>query len=128
LIYFDAVQEIAASEFPFVESLPKREQASVRTAVDVLNDWREAMRIHGTLIPTSMVIAVLKISKQRVHQLISDGRLVSVKFGGHHYVTELSLTEVAKHERKNGRPFKGASLVQTLRASREFFASKDSSK
>ncbi len=120
------MHEIAASEFPFVDALPRREKAAVKTAVDVLNDWREATRLHGSLVPTSMVAAVLNVSKQRVHQLIQHGRLVTVVFGGHNYVTELSLNDLASSERKSGRPFKVAGTFKKSLAVADYLAEETS--
>lgn len=106
------VQDIMSSEFAFVGGLPKREKAKVRTAVDVLNEWREATKLHGSLVPRPLVARVLNVSQERVRQFIDEGRLQTVRVEGHDYVTEGSLVVLAKAERKHGRPFKVASEVQ----------------
>jgi hypothetical protein len=109
------MQDIAR-EFPFVASLPKAERKAVRSALDVLSEWREASREHGSLMPSSLAAAVLNVSIERVRQYISEGRLKSIDFHGKHYVTEASLNELASSERKNGRPFKIKGIVGKSKA------------
>lgn len=104
--------EATANEFPFVEALPKREKSKVLKAVDQLKDFAELSKQHGTLVPLFMVQAVLGVSKQRVYKFVTDGRLPTVMFQGHHFVTEDAIVEFAKKERKNGRPFKVVSSLK----------------
>lgn len=120
------MQEIAASEFPFVESLPKREKARVRSALDVLADWREATKLHGSLVPRPLVAKVLNVSQERVRQLILDGRLKTVAVEGHDYVTETSLNEFALVERHAGRPVKNIGVIAKGLAVADFLESETS--
>ncbi len=120
------MQEIASSEFPFVEALPKREKARVRSAVDVLADWRAASQKHGSLVPRPLVARVLNVSQERVRQYIVDGRLETVAVEGHDYVTETSLNELALSERKAGRPIKNIGVIAKGLAVADFLKSETS--
>jgi hypothetical protein len=120
------VQEIAASEFPFVEALPKREARRVRTALDVLAEWRAATKLHGSLVPRPLVAKVLNVSQERVRQYIVEGRLATVAVEGHEYVTEGSLNDLALTERKAGRPIKPLGFVGKIMAAADHFDSETS--
>jgi hypothetical protein len=100
------VQEIAASEFPFVEALPKREKSRAVKRWEALREYQELCERHGVLVPQSAVAEVLDLSHQRVSQIVVDGRLIAVRFHGHTFITHASLLEFAKMERKPGRPWK----------------------
>lgn len=105
----ESVQMIA--EFPFVESLPKREKSRVATLWDRFQEVKALTEVHGMLVPCQLAANLLGVSHQRVCQLMEAGKLERVDFGGHPFVTENSLHEHARSERKNGRPPK----VQTVR-------------
>ena len=100
------MEQVLASEFPFVEALPKREKSRLRKAWDVFNDLRVLTEQHGTLVPASLVAKILDLSPQRVHDIIQDGRLHRIEVHGHNYISEASVIEFAKTERKAGRPQK----------------------
>lgn len=100
------MQEIAAREFPFVEAMPKREKSRTLKKWDVLMEFIGQVKQHGALIPTAAAADVLGVSRQRVDDVIRDGRLVAIKFGNHLYITEASLMQFAGTERKAGRPCK----------------------
>lgn len=93
-------------QFPFVSELPKREKRKVENVWDRLAQMREAVDAHGMLIPPVMVASLLNVSRQRVHQFTQDGRLKMVQVNGQPMITEDSVVELAKAERKAGRPFK----------------------
>lgn len=95
----------AAAEFPFVETLPKREKSKLAMM------WEQARRLSqiieevGALVPQHLVAEVLGVSKQRVGQFVDEGRLENVEFCGVRYCTERSVLAFAKIERKiTGRP------------------------
>ena len=99
--------EIALSEFPFVSELPKREQKRVRSVWDVIREFGELQEREGALIPLAVAASALGVSRQRVWQITEEGeRLRRVDFEGHAFVTEKSLIEFGRLERKRGRPFK----------------------
>lgn len=80
----------AEGEFPFLATTPRRSTVFSR-AMDVIRSMQEAQSEHGTLIPAPVLTAILGVSKQRVHQIIAAGGLVSLDFHGRAYVTEASL-------------------------------------
>ncbi len=83
-------QTVAEGEFPFLAETPRRSTVFSR-AMDVIRSMQEAQSKHGTLIPAPVLTAILGVSKQRVHQIIAAGDLVSLDFHGRSYVTEASL-------------------------------------
>lgn len=96
--------EAAATDFPFVAELPKREKSKL---VRVWDHFRELSRIsetEGMLIPMSFAAIVLDVCRQRVYQLAEEGRLKVIKVNGHSFVTENSVVDYAASERKAGRP------------------------
>ena len=96
-----------ASDFPFVADLPKREKSRVVKLWDAFHELAAMHAEHGLPVPRSAAADLLEVSQQRIAQLIAAGKLTVVDFNGHSYVTEKSLKELAKTERKTGRPFKG---------------------
>lgn len=95
----------ATMEMPFMASLPRRERKAVSSGWQRLGEMKELAESEKGM-PVLVVIAaeLLGISRQRVYQIINDGRLEKVEWHGRVYVTEESLIEFAKSERKAGRP------------------------
>jgi hypothetical protein len=120
------MDQVLASEFPFVEALPKREKSRFRKALDMFNEYSALTQQHGALVPPAFVGKVLDVSHQRVLQICDDGRLKRVEFYGHVYITRDSVIEFASLERKAGRPVKGASmdLKDCWNASKEILSPK----
>jgi len=96
----------AITEFPFVETLPKREKTKLAKLWDHLAAVKRIIDEKGTVLPQHMVADLLDLSRSRIGQLIDDGRLEAVEIHGFRYVTETSVVSFAKEERKNGRPTK----------------------
>lgn len=101
--YLQLVNDITA-EFPFVEEMPKREKSSWAKLWDEFEQLRAVVRVDGALVPDVAAALLLDVSNVRIEQFCDDGRLKRVMFHGRRYVTENSLVEFAKIERKNGRP------------------------
>ena len=104
----------AYPDFPFVQELPKREQKKVASVWDQIQEIKRAIEDKGLLIPAPMAAELLGLSRQRVHMFASEKRLEAVYVNGHPFITEASLVEFAKVERKNGRPFKAPTLKESL--------------
>lgn len=98
--------EVALSEFPFVQELPKREQKKIKTVWDVLADYKAMWDTHGVLVPVSAAAKLLNVSPQRILQLVEAGKLKRVDMWDKAHITEASIVELAESERKTGRPFK----------------------
>lgn len=64
----------------------------------------DATEKHGTLLPQSVVVTALGVSKQRVSQLVATGQLASVEAAGKKWVPAAALELFLVEERKNGRP------------------------
>lgn len=93
------------SEFPFVGELPKREKSKVGKLWDRLQEASRVVEERGMFVPQSIVAKLLGVSRQRVHQIVQDGRLETVDVCGERFILEDSLVEFCKLERKAGRPF-----------------------
>lgn len=93
-----------AFEFPFVEELPKREKSKLRKVWDELEALRQVSAEKGQLLPVQFVSELASVSRQRVHELMTEGRLERVEVNGRPFVTESSLLAWVKTERKAGRP------------------------
>jgi len=102
-----AMYQAAITEFPFVEELPRREKSKLAKLWDHLAAVRAITAEKGTLIPQHMAAGLLNVCKQRVCQLIDDGKLEGIEVHGVRYVTADSCEAWAKAERsKGGRPRK----------------------
>lgn len=101
--------EAQATEFPFVEALPKREKGKFAKMWDEFNAIRKAMAANpemGMLVPQHLAAELLGVSKQRIWFLANEGRFECVELGGQRLLSERSIIDYAKAERKSGRPCK----------------------
>jgi hypothetical protein len=111
------------TEFPFVASLPKREKSKLAKAWDTFRALSKIAETEGLPIPQLYAAKVLGISRQRVYALVEEGRLKVVIVNGERFVTENSVIEYAKSERKAGRPPKiPETLGEAYRAAKELRA------
>lgn len=106
------VQGETAVELAFMNEVPKRATAFTRM-LDSFQLLRDVIATKGLYIPAGFVKDILGVSKQRVHQLINDGRLETVQLNHMHYVTEKSLLEFITAEKKTRGP--AIALAQTKR-------------
>lgn len=106
-----------ATEFPFMETLPKGEKGKIAKVWDQLNAVRAAMDEKGLMLPQHLVAELLGVSRQRICQFIDEDRLEVVTVAGDRYITEKSFLEFARIERKNGRPVKAPSNADLWKAS-----------
>lgn len=114
----------AAIDFPFVAELPKRKQSRVLKAWDLIEAMRAVPDEKGLLIPMRIAAKVLGVSTQRVSQLVDAGKLEAVVIDEHPLVTEQSLIEWAKSEKKAGRPLKAVTMKDAIQAGQDFLRGK----
>lgn len=100
------MHEAEALEFPWVSSLPRSEKTKVGHALAAAREFIALQKKHGPLVPLALVAASMNVSRQRMHQLVTEGRIRTVFFHNFHYVSEAELQRFGDEERKNGRPFK----------------------
>jgi excisionase family DNA binding protein len=74
----------------------------------VLRELAEVFDKHGPVVPQHMVAKLLGVSRQRVGNLVDEGRIAVVRLGGHQFVPYEALRYFLADERKNGRPCKRA--------------------
>jgi hypothetical protein len=103
--YFQGMTETArAEDFPFMAELPKREKSKLAKGWELFRELQKTVEEKGFLVPANFASEILGVSKQRVHFLIKENRLETIVIQGHNYITEDSLVEFARSERKSGRP------------------------
>jgi len=112
-----AMHEAAVNEFPFVEQLPKREKSRVALLWEHLREMKALQERKGILVAPFMAAELLGVSKQRVAELIADGRLERVEWRGRVFITETDLLAYAQSERKAGRPCGPKNLADCVKLS-----------
>ncbi len=80
-----------------------------------LREMLDAIERHGPLVPKAFLPLVLDISKQRVHQLITEGKLASIEVAERTMVPIAALEVFLSAERKTGRPLKERMLRDAIR-------------
>jgi hypothetical protein len=96
--------EVSVSEFPFVAELPKREVRKVRSLWEEFKDMVAVVEERGAMLPPQAVADLLGVSRQRILELVDNGRFKPFVFRGHKYIFEDEIVAFAESERKNGRP------------------------
>jgi len=76
----------------------------------------EATERHGTLATQAQVAAALGVSRQRVNDLVKEGRLATVAVADYSYIPLASIEAYLAIEVKAGRPPKQPSLGALVRA------------
>lgn len=85
----------------------KREKSTMRQAWDAVNE-------HGPLFPPWFATAVLNVSRQRVHQLLEEGKLAYVVVAGKAMIPMASLELYLSEEHKAGRPVEALTMRQAI--------------
>lgn len=80
-----------------------------------LREFMEVIDLHGPLIERAHIPVVLDVSRQRVHQLVEEGRIATVKVQGRVFIPMASLDAYLSEERKNGRPVRERTLSENVR-------------
>ena len=85
--------------------MPKR----VKSRWEELNELCDIVDEHGPIIPCADAARLLDLSRQRIHQLIDQGKLVPVMFGGRAWLAEKQLRAFIELKREpTGRGGKGS--------------------
>ncbi len=92
-----------AEMFPSIAASTPRKRSPLREMVD-------AISVHGPLLPQAFMHIALDVSRQRIDQLIQDGKLATIELSGKKFVPLAALDVYLSGERKVGRPFKDPSL------------------
>lgn len=96
--------EAAITEFPFVAEMPRRDKTRYEKVWDSFQRVKAITDKEGAIWPVMFVAKILGVSNERVHELMKNDRLKRVEVDGHPFVTEVSMLDYAKSERKAGRP------------------------
>lgn len=104
-------------EFAFVQGLtstmPKREKSRYEQMMERYKQVREVVERKGMIVPAQLGAKILGVSRQRLDELIGEGRIERIDLDSHVYVTEDTLLAYAQSERKTGRPSKFVEEVGT---------------
>lgn len=110
-------------DLSFVASLPKRERSRWEKVWDGYQEWKRVCAEKGALLPISLAAQIANVSRQRMYELCEGKQVERTYLLGHAYVTEESLLDWARSERKAGRPLPGMSRREmwkrSLQAARE---------
>jgi hypothetical protein len=93
--------------FPVLEEKAKKRS--------FLREFLDAIDMHGPMVARAHIPIVLDLSRQRVHQLIDEGRLGTVHIRGHDYVPLASLQNFLSEERKTGVHINDLTLAESYR-------------
>jgi hypothetical protein len=93
-----------ASEFAFVEDLPKREKSRWQKLWEHFEEIKRITAERGILLPLGLAAQIAGVSRQRIGELCDKGTLDRVIMDGHPFVTEDKFVAWAKSDRKGGRP------------------------
>jgi predicted DNA-binding transcriptional regulator AlpA len=109
-------------EFPFMAEMPKRERSKMGTLWDRFTQLKEITEKKGMLLPVVFCSKLLGVSRQRVYDLLKEGRMERVEVEGQMYITEESFVAWCKAEHKAGRPVRALSLSESKAVARDMMA------
>lgn len=108
---------LTINEFPFVAELPKREKSRFQRVMDEFERFGEVQKQKGLLVPAHFASRILDVCKQRVTQLMDEGKLERIDFNGHPFITRNSIINYLKNNKgKVGRPRKVGIVAQLKQA------------
>ncbi len=80
--------------------------------------WRvlaKAIEENGPMVARAMLPVLLDVSKQRVYQLITEGRIARLQVNGQEMIPVASIEAFLADERKGGRPVRERTLRESYR-------------
>ena len=104
------------------ESVAKDKEAKSTGIRGMLADIREftkLTKLHGGLVPMSVVATILGVSRQRVHQLVDEGTFKHWTFYGMKWLSPEEVVSFAKLNRPKGENQYSPSTKQMWKESRE---------
>lgn len=108
--------DVPVTEFPFVADLPKREVSKLRTLWEDFKALKPIVEKRGALVTPQAACDLLGVSRQRVLELIDQGRFTPIRFHGRVLVAEDDIVAFAESERKNGRPCGPSTMAEAAKA------------
>lgn len=103
-------------------SVAKEKEAKSTGIRGMLADVREfakLTKLHGGLVPMSVVATILGVSRQRVHQLVDEGTFKHWTFYGMKWLSQEEVVSFAKLNRPKGENQYSPSTKQIWKESRE---------
>ena len=97
----------------------KEKQSKIRALVDDTKEFLRISKVGGGLVPQSMVGTILGVSRQRVHQLVSEGVFSHWTFYGMKWLSQDEVVAFGKLHRQAGENQHKPSAKQMWKDSRE---------
>jgi hypothetical protein len=91
-------------------ALPQRKVK--KGILDVFRNLRAITSQEGGLLPFATAATVLRVSKQRVHDLVKEGTLHPIDLLGKRWLSANELESFVKLQRQAGRPWKAPSIKE----------------
>ena len=108
-----------AADIPLKNDKKTKISKGIRGIIEGTKEFQRISKIHNGLVPQSIVGTVLGVSRQRVHQLISEGTFSTWEFYGMKWLSQDEVVEFGKLQRKAGENQHKPSLKQLWKDSRE---------
>lgn len=64
--------------------------------------WMDAQATHGPLVTLTVAASGLNLSRQRVHQLVNEGRIETVDICGERFIPSAAIEKFLTEERHTG--------------------------
>jgi hypothetical protein len=109
----------AAGQVGAISDAKKKQGYGVRGLLEDLREFKRISKVHGGLVPQSIAATLLGVTRQRVHQLVSEGTLGHWGFYGMNWLSEKELFSFAKLNRQQGENQYRPSTKQLWKASHE---------
>lgn len=101
-------------------SVPAKKKAyGLRGLLEDIREFRRISNLQGGLVPQSVAAAVLGVSRQRVHQLVTEGTFSHWSFYGLKWLSQGEVVSFAKLNRGQGENQYRPSTKELWKASRE---------
>jgi len=89
--------EAAAEQWELFPILSKEAPAKSK-----FREWMDALATHGPLVTLSVAASGLDLSRQRVHQLVNEGRIETVEVCGERFVPSTAIEKFLATNRGTG--------------------------
>jgi len=110
---------VAASEKTATVGTRIERPTTKRGVLDDVKEFVRLTKLHGGMLPISMVAVFLGVSRQRVHQLVDEGTFSVFEFYGMKWLLEKEVVPFAQLNRKAGENQFRLNAKEMWKASRQ---------
>lgn len=100
-------------------NVPEKKAKGIMGLIETTREFRRISKLHNGLVPQSTVATILGVSRQRVHQLVTEGTLSHWNFYGMKWLSQDEVVAFAKLNRKAGENQHKPSAKQMWKDSQE---------